>query len=101
MTMPHINVLCLYVSISVSGIHKDLDSLLYFPNAMNRIIQVFYLNGCRVLHVTLYDHNQTFLYVKAPTLRERLGRPHRGKKIGRPIAIRWLRMKGNLAISEY
>ena len=42
-----------------------------------------------------------FLYVKAPRGGERPDRPRRPEKFGRPIAIRWLRMKENLAISEY
>ena len=42
-----------------------------------------------------------FLYVKAPRGGARTGRPRRPEKSGRPIAIRWLRMKENLAISEY
>ena len=41
------------------------------------------------------------IYVKPPRGGERPGRPRRPEKFGRPIAIGWLRMKGNLAISEY
>ena len=50
---------------------------------------------------TTNTHHHTFLYVKAPRGGERPDRPRRPEKFGRPIAIRWLRMKENLAISEY
>ena len=47
------------------------------------------------------DLFRIFLYVEAPRGGERPGRPRRPEKFGRPITIRWLRMKENLAISEY
>ena len=50
---------------------------------------------------TLVAARVAFLYMKAPSLRALSGGHVGQNNLARPIVIRWLRMKGNLPISEY
>ena len=74
---------------------------LYKKQMGDKNFEVAWTPSCKYNNSSREVQTFKFLYMKAPTLRALSGSHVGQKNFARPIVIRWLRMKGNLPISEY